>query len=84
VYYVGANGNIDARFYNSAGAKWETFSAGSGEGAAPGTSPAVVREASTNEQWVYYLGVGGNILGRFYNSTSEKWETFYAGSGEGW
>jgi hypothetical protein len=43
VYYRAVNGGILGRFFNPAPpAAWETFSAGSGEGAAPGTSPAVV------------------------------------------
>ena len=84
IYYVGADGNIWGRFYNSAKPEWSAYTAGTGEAAAPGTSPVVVREPSTNMQWIYYMGADGNIWGRFYNSTSGKWETFNAGTGEGW
>jgi|GEM_PF-4572856 len=82
VYYAGADGNIWSRFYNPSENKWTTSTAGSGEAAAPGSSPTVIRDATSNMQWVYYAGADGNIWSRFYGSPT--WTAFTAGVGENW
>jgi hypothetical protein len=69
-YYVGSGGQIYTKFFD--GTSWSTGPLGSGQAAAAGTKPVVVRNALTQAQSVYYVGANGHIWAWFFDG-SHPW-----------
>jgi hypothetical protein len=72
LYYVGSNGQIWTKFFN--GSAWSKGQLGTGEPAAVGTKPVVVRNAITGAQSVYYIG----------KESKKVWTWFFDGTGKPW
>jgi hypothetical protein len=73
VYYVGKNGSqVWQWWWNTTKAEWVGHDLG-GEEVAAGTSPTAVLNASTGEQWVYYVGKDHAIWQWWWNTTKAEW-----------
>ncbi|HSZ06020.1 MAG TPA: hypothetical protein VK778_12600 [Solirubrobacteraceae bacterium] len=74
LYYVGSGSAVWEWWFN--GTKYESIKVG-GE-VSPGTTPAVLRDEETGQQWVYYVGKNEDAIWQFYwNGT--KWESSKVG-----
>jgi len=84
LYYVGANGQVYNWFFD--GSSWSMNAAlgsGEGEAAAPNTELSVVRNPSTGEQNVYYVGANEQIYNWFYSGVSWTNGALDSGLGHG-
>jgi hypothetical protein len=70
VYYVNSSGGISEWIWNGSNTWWNGTRGGN---VAPGTSPAVVRNATTGEMWVYYVNSSGGISEWVWNGSNNWW-----------
>jgi hypothetical protein len=73
VYYQLTNGGVQGLYWNQAAGEWSAFTLGGS--ATPNSSPAVVRNATTGDQWVIsQLSTG--VEGAYWNQAFGKWSSF--------
>jgi hypothetical protein len=82
VYYQGKNGEIYCWYLLADGTGWHNISLGSGEAVAKNTSPTVVRDSTTGDQWVVYQGTDGQIYEWYVLDDGTGWHNVELGDGE--
>jgi hypothetical protein len=79
VYYVGTNGYLYVEYYNSLSGGWTDYSLGqlgpsqANEPVMSGTSAAAIRDSSTGDQWIYYVGADGQVWAWAWAPSSGWW-----------
>ena len=73
IYYRATDGYIYELYRNPTTGVWANSKVPATQAAAPGTTPAIGRNATTNAQWAYYDGADGGVWELYRNPSTGQW-----------
>jgi hypothetical protein len=71
LYYMGPNQQLYYWYWDSATSTWGNYELAGEAAAASNSSPTVVRDSSTDEQWVYYVGINDEVY--YWQLSGSTW-----------
>ncbi|HJZ38571.1 MAG TPA: S1 family peptidase, partial [Solirubrobacterales bacterium] len=73
IYYRNSDGYLWELYRDPTTGSWANTKVPATEPAAAGSSPVIGRNATTNAQWIYYVGADGYIWELYRNPTTGSW-----------
>jgi hypothetical protein len=82
IYYIGSNNHLCLWGLAAAASSWTNHCPGGGQAAAPETRPSVVRDAGSQNQWIYYIGSSNHLCLWGLTAAASTWTNYCPGGGQ--